>query len=110
MEKLSCETSQMNKKDNPYLDVKYIQSQTRYSSAEIIEVNLEEILKKIAKLIDKDKITVVDVGCYLGGHYEIIKKVFPNAVYTGIDNSPIAIRNAKKKYPDLNFEVGDILQ
>jgi ubiquinone/menaquinone biosynthesis C-methylase UbiE len=50
---------------------------------------------------------VLDLGCGNGRYYQALKDKDIN--YTGIDNSLNLINIAKKKYPDINFEVADAL-
>jgi len=45
--------------------------------------------------------SALDIGCGYGFYSEIFKD------YTGIDNNPDAILNAKKLYPEKHFEVMD---
>ena len=59
-------------------------------------------------------VSVLDVGCGLGDLYGFLKKdglLKRNKLrYAGVDISPRLIEAAKKKYPDANFGVVDILE
>jgi ubiquinone/menaquinone biosynthesis C-methylase UbiE len=61
----------------------------------------------ISKYIN-DGESVLDVGCGPGWNYEHFKKHGPNVTYKGTDYSEFMIDGTKSKYPDANFEVGDV--
>ncbi len=50
---------------------------------------------------------ILDVGCGNGRLLELLKEYNPN--YLGIDFSQKLIDQAKKKWPDYNFQIGDAL-
>lgn len=49
----------------------------------------------------------LDIGCALGGMYEILHALNPKIHYTGIDIAPKLLAIAKKKYPDCEFRLYD---
>lgn len=51
---------------------------------------------------------IIDLGCGPGNSTELLAARFPDAVITGIDSSPDMIEAARKRRPDIRFEVGDI--
>jgi SAM-dependent methyltransferase len=51
--------------------------------------------------------SVLDIGCAVGGFYEIMKTLKPDIHYTGIDISPEMIKVAKQTYPEALFEICD---
>lgn len=55
----------------------------------------------------KDK-TITDLGCAFGDGLQYIYKIAPNNKYIGIDYSKECIKQAKKKYSNMEFKVQDI--
>jgi len=56
-------------------------------------------------------LSVLDVGCGSGRLFEPLHIVLPtDTVYTGIDFAPGMIATAKKKYPEANRKVADMLE
>lgn len=52
--------------------------------------------------------TAVDIGCGPGNSTELLCARFPNAIVSGMDNSPNMIADAKKRLPAIQFELADI--
>lgn len=51
--------------------------------------------------------TILEVGC-AGGHLSgLLAQIFPKAQITGVDVYGSAIKEAKKRFPNLNFKVAD---
>jgi SAM-dependent methyltransferase len=51
--------------------------------------------------------SVIDVGCASGGMYQIVKKINSEISYSGVDIAKDLIAIAKKKYPEVDFRIGD---
>ncbi|SDP21239.1 trans-aconitate 2-methyltransferase [Mucilaginibacter sp. OK268] len=49
-----------------------------------------------------------DIGCGPGNSTELLRAKFPNARITGMDSSENMIEAARKRMPDVHFEVDDI--
>ncbi|RKH15068.1 trans-aconitate 2-methyltransferase [Corallococcus sp. CA053C] len=52
--------------------------------------------------------TAVDLGCGPGNSTELLRLRFPKAVITGMDGSADMIQAARKRLPDLHFDIEDI--
>lgn len=58
----------------------------------------------------RDGVSVLDVGCGLGGLKDYFDRVGLKVEYTGYDISPKMIERAKERHPNVRFEVRDILR
>jgi len=52
--------------------------------------------------------TAVDLGCGPGNSTEVLAAAFPDATITGLDNSPDMIAAARRRLPQIRFELGDL--
>jgi trans-aconitate 2-methyltransferase len=52
--------------------------------------------------------TAVDLGCGPGNSTEVLAGRYPEARVTGLDSSEDMLASARKRLPDLNFELADI--
>lgn len=67
-----------------------------------------EELKPLFDYRTKSRERVLDLGCGNGRYYDFLKE--SQAEYIGLDNSEKLIELAKRRYPELNFQVGDALK
>lgn len=51
---------------------------------------------------------VLDVGCGTGELCYVLKSIYPNAEYRGIDISEVMIAKSKKRVKDIKFDVGNV--
>ncbi len=56
-----------------------------------------------------NEFSILDIGCGLGDFYGYLKKAGYTFKYAGYDIAPQLIEAAKKKFPEADFEVRDIL-
>jgi len=57
--------------------------------------------------IDFNNVSVLDVGCGFGEMAKFLRKRYEGVKYTGVDIVPEFIEEAKKNYPEYEFEVRD---
>lgn len=62
----------------------------------------------VAALPSQDVKLAVDLGCGPGNSTEVLAQRFPGATVTGLDSSEDMVSAARKRLPQLNFEVADI--
>jgi len=68
-----------------------------------------KLYRFLVDILPRDKkFSLFEIGCGSGYGLEFIEKNFPLAKLYGLDFSEVAIKKAKKKYPNINFEIGDI--
>tara|TARA_Y100000817_G_scaffold314955_1_gene316416 strand:+ start:3446 stop:4144 length:699 start_codon:yes stop_codon:yes gene_type:complete len=66
--------------------------------------------KYLLKIIKKKNIrSILDIGCASGRFYEVTKRFFPKAEFSGIDIVDEQINQAKKNYPRSKFYCLDFL-
>jgi SAM-dependent methyltransferase len=65
------------------------------------------VLAEIGSLAHK---RVLDVGCGLGHLYEYLRTQGIPVTYTGYDLLPDMIERARRRFPEVHFEVRDVLQ
>ena len=62
----------------------------------------------VAAIPTTDVKRAVDLGCGPGNSTEVLAAAFPDATVTGLDNSPEMIAAARKRLPDIQFDIADI--
>lgn len=63
----------------------------------------------VARLPTSDVRRAADIGCGPGNSTEVLRARYPEAEIVGIDSSPDMIAAARKRLPDIAFEVDDIV-
>ncbi|MFD1141017.1 trans-aconitate 2-methyltransferase [Larkinella insperata] len=66
---------------------------------------IQDLLARIPSISVR---TAADLGCGPGNSTELLQQRFPEAVITGMDNSPDMIEAARQRLPAIQFEVSDI--
>ncbi|MBL4674619.1 MAG: trans-aconitate 2-methyltransferase [Mucilaginibacter sp.] len=66
---------------------------------------IHDLLNRIQKT---DVKTAADVGCGPGNSTELLRQKFPNAKIIGMDSSDNMIEAARKRLPNIRFDVADI--
>ncbi len=64
---------------------------------------------KLFEVADLAGRSVLDVGAGLGDMYPYLRERFPTARYQGVDVVPEMVRCAAAKYPDVRFQVANLL-
>ena len=67
-----------------------------------------DLLAAVPAEIDAQR--VVDLGCGPGNSTQLLLARFPRAAILGVDSSPDMIAAARRRLPQLRFEVADIAQ
>ena len=62
----------------------------------------------VAALPNRHVKTAIDLGCGPGNSTEVLAAAFPDAKVTGLDNSPDMIAAARKRLPQIQFELADL--
>jgi len=72
---------------------------------------LRNRLFKAVEQLGPSPITILEIGCGSANEYEgfVATGIAQNLIYTGIDISERNIDNARRRYPEVDFKVGDIL-
>lgn len=89
-------------------------AQSGLTSRELSEMYEGNIIPPFQVLADAVKATgcedgeIIEVGCATGYYYEVLRHLLGHAInYKGIDYSEAMIAEARKKYPEVLFELGD---
>jgi trans-aconitate 2-methyltransferase len=64
----------------------------------------------VARIPNPEVVSAADIGCGPGNSTEALRERYPHARIVGVDSSPGMIEAARKRLPDLAFEVADIRQ
>jgi trans-aconitate 2-methyltransferase len=62
----------------------------------------------LAQVPNRIVVRAADIGCGPGNSTELLRQRFPDAAITGVDSSADMIAAARKRLPDLRFEIDDI--
>jgi trans-aconitate 2-methyltransferase len=62
----------------------------------------------IARIPNIEVVSAADIGCGPGNSTEVLRERYPRARVIGMDSSPEMIEAARKRLPDIAFEVADI--
>ena len=88
-----------------------IPSTVKWSAAQYTAFEAERtrpVRDLAAAIPNRDARTAVDLGCGPGNSTEVLIAQFPGATVFGLDNSPEMIAAARKRLPDIRFELADI--
>jgi trans-aconitate 2-methyltransferase len=82
-----------------------------WSAAQYVKFE-EERTRPVRDLIQRIPLThapnAADIGCGPGNSTEVLRERYPEARIVGVDSSPDMIAAARKRLPDIAFEVADI--
>jgi trans-aconitate 2-methyltransferase len=62
----------------------------------------------VARIPNAEIVSAADIGCGPGNSTEVLRERYPGAHIVGMDSSPDMIEAARKRLPDIAFEVADI--
>ena len=62
----------------------------------------------VARIPNAEIVRAADIGCGPGNSTEVLRERYPEARIVGLDSSPDMIEAARKRLPDIAFEVADI--
>src|ERR1700684_3607416 len=62
----------------------------------------------VARIPNPEIVGAADIGCGPGNSTEVLRERYPEARIVGLDSSPDMIDAARKRLPDIAFEVADI--
>ena len=62
----------------------------------------------VARIPNADIVHAADIGCGPGNSTEVLRERYPGARIIGLDSSTDMIEAARKRLPDIAFEVADI--
>ena len=62
----------------------------------------------VARIPNAEVLSAADIGCGPGNSTEVLRERYPRARIIGLDSSTDMIEAARKRLPDIAFEVADI--
>ncbi len=72
------------------------------------KLSQEKRFRVLTEIGITDRNSVLDIGCGLGAYVNYFENLKINLKYTGLDINPKMIEGAKKKYPKIEFILGDV--
>jgi SAM-dependent methyltransferase len=69
----------------------------------------DRITRAILDAIPPDSGTAIDIGCGDGTYTKVLQDRMPNVKFTGFDPASEAIAIARRKFPDVEYLQGDLL-
>jgi trans-aconitate 2-methyltransferase len=84
-----------------------------WSAAQYVKFEQERtrpVRDLVARIPNAEVCSAVDIGCGPGNSTEVLRERYPQARIVGLDSSPDMIEAARKRLPDIAFEVVDIRQ
>ena len=63
----------------------------------------------VSRIPNPDARRAADIGCGPGNSTEVLRERYPTAEIIGVDSSSDMIEAARKRLPDVNFEIADIV-
>src|SRR5580693_814482 len=61
----------------------------------------------VARIPNSEVVRAADIGCGPGNSTQVLRERYPEARIVGLDSSPDMIEAARKRLPDIGFEVAD---
>ena len=62
----------------------------------------------VARIPNAEIVRPADIGCGPGNSTQVLRERYPEARIVGLDSSPDMVEAARKRLPDIGFEVADI--
>ncbi|MCJ8210169.1 trans-aconitate 2-methyltransferase [Mucilaginibacter sp. RS28] len=66
------------------------------------------VVDLLNRIITTEVKSAADIGCGPGNSTQLLQEKFPKATVVGMDSSPNMIEAARKRLPDIAFEVADV--
>jgi trans-aconitate 2-methyltransferase len=82
-----------------------------WSAAQYVKFEQERtrpVRDLVARIPNVEIASAADIGCGPGNSTEVLRERYPGARIIGLDSSPDMIEAARKRLPDIAFEVADI--
>jgi trans-aconitate 2-methyltransferase len=82
-----------------------------WSAAQYVKFEQERtrpVRDLVARIPNAEVLSAADIGCGPGNSTEVLRERYPQARIIGLDSSPDMISSARKRLPDIVFEVADI--
>ena len=82
-----------------------------WSAAQYVKFEQERtgpVRDLVARIPNAEVLSAADIGCGPGNSTEVLRERYREARIVGLDSSPDMIEAARKRLPDVAFEVADI--